>query len=315
MPNQPTAHRPILMTGSHRSGTTWAGAMLCLSEEAAYIDEPFNPGRRPGWAPRPFPHWYQYICPENEARYLPVFRDIFDLRYPLVAQLGQIRSLEHIKRAAGDWSHSIRCRRRRMLPLVKDPIAFMSAKWLADRFGARVVVMVRHPAAFAGSLKRLDWQFDFSEWLEQDLLMRDLLSPFADRIRDFAREKRDIVDQAILMWNVINNVARHYRETNPDWLFVRYEDLAETPVDRFRDLYRQLGLTWNDRIRDLVADHTGTGNVKEVSAADVGTIRRDSRAAKWTWWTRLTEQEIERVRTGVADVAGWFYSDADWIRV
>jgi hypothetical protein len=172
--------------------------------------------------------------------------------------------------------------------------------------------MVRHPAAFAGSLKRLNWQFDFGEWLDQEFLMRDLLGPFADRIREFAREERDILDQAILMWNVINSVARHYRETNPDWLFVRYEDLAETPVDGFHGLYRQLGLTWSERVRRLIAEHTRAGNVGEVPPADVGPIRRDSRAAKWTWWTRLTEQEIERVRTGVADVAGWFYSDADW---
>lgn len=288
--------------------------MLCLSEEAAYVDEPFNPGRRPGWAPRPFPFWYQYICRDNEEPYVPVFRDIFSLRYPLVRQVGQIRSVEHLKRAGGDWAHSIRSRRKHMRPLIKDAIAFMSAQWLADRFGARVVLMVRHPAAFAGSLKRLNWQFDFGTWLRQDLLMRDLLGPFADQMRHFAYEKRDIIDQAILLWNVMYSVVRRYRDINPEWLVVRYEDLAESPADGFRHLYEQLGLTWSEEVRALIADHTGAWNLKEVSPEAVGGIRRDSRAARRTWWTRLTEEEIERIRIGVAEVAQWFYEDEDWDR-
>jgi hypothetical protein len=307
-----SSHPPILVTGSHRSGTTWVGAMLCFSEEAAYIDEPFNPGRRPGWAPRPFDYWYQYICPENEKDYLPIFQDIFSLRYPVLPQLGQLRSIEHLKRGAGDWWHSIRCRRARMRPLVKDPIAFMSAQWLADRFGAQVVVMIRHPAAFASSLKRLNWRFDFGQWLEQELLMRDLLSPFAGQIRDFAHDERDIIDQAILMWNVMYSVTRLYRENNPHWRFVRYEEVAEAPLDELHRLYEGLGLTWSDRARALIAHHTTAENIKDVPPGEPGNIRRDSRAARWTWQSRLTEEEIERIRTGVAEGASSFYVDTDW---
>ncbi len=43
-------------------------------------------------------------------------------------------------------------------PLLKDPIAVLSAPWLERTFGMQVVFSVRHPAAFAASLKtaRLD---------------------------------------------------------------------------------------------------------------------------------------------------------------
>jgi len=34
--------KPILVTGSHRSGTTWAGRSLVLAPNTAYIHEPFN---------------------------------------------------------------------------------------------------------------------------------------------------------------------------------------------------------------------------------------------------------------------------------
>jgi len=34
--------KPILVTGSHRSGTTWAGKMISACPNVGYIHEPFN---------------------------------------------------------------------------------------------------------------------------------------------------------------------------------------------------------------------------------------------------------------------------------
>jgi hypothetical protein len=72
------------------------------------------------------------------------------------------------------------------VPLIKDPIALFAAEWLADVFGVRVVVLIRHPAAFAASLKRLNWTHPFGDFLAQPLFMRDLLAPFEEDIRRFA---------------------------------------------------------------------------------------------------------------------------------
>ena len=35
-------NNPILVTGSHRSGTTWVGKMLAADSDTAYISEPLN---------------------------------------------------------------------------------------------------------------------------------------------------------------------------------------------------------------------------------------------------------------------------------
>ena len=45
---------PILVTGSHRSGTTWAGQMLATAPGIGYIHEPFNCDIRMSVNPRPF---------------------------------------------------------------------------------------------------------------------------------------------------------------------------------------------------------------------------------------------------------------------
>jgi len=303
---------PILVTGSHRSGTTWVGKMLCRAPGAAYVHEPFSPLRSPGWTGRRIPFWYLYVCPENEQRYAAAFERVLDLRYPIGADLRGVRTARQAGQVALEWPRSLAARARGARVVLKDPIALFSAEWLAKRFGMEVVVMVRHPAAFAGSLKRLNWRFDFRNWAAQPLLMRDHLGPFADEIRAYAERERDIIDQAVLMWNAIHHTIAAYRERHPGWRFVKYEELADRPLEGFRDLARHLRIPWTSRLAAHVERNSAEGNPKEVPTLLHRSVRRDSRAAKRTWVLRLTPQERDRVRAGTAEVAGRFYSDQDW---
>ena len=43
---------PILVTGAHRTGTTWVGKMLSANSQTAYMSEPLNVLHRPGYSPR-----------------------------------------------------------------------------------------------------------------------------------------------------------------------------------------------------------------------------------------------------------------------
>jgi sulfotransferase family protein len=301
---------PILVTGSHRSGTTWVGKMLARAPGVAYVHEPFNPRRGPGWIGQRLPYWYLYVCPENEDRYLPLLARVMELRYPLGRTLAGARGVRPVGQALLEWSGSLGLQGAR--PLLKDPIALFSAEWLADRFEARPVVLIRHPAAFAGSLKRLDWRFDFRNWSEQPLLLRDHLSPFGDEIRDFARRERDIVDQAVLLWNAIHQVIRGYRSRHPDWTFLKYEDLAADPVPGFLDLFAALDLPWTEGIRADIERFSSERNVKEVPPILHRRVKRDSRAAARTWLHRLTAEERARIREGTAAVAAEFYGEEEW---
>lgn len=70
---------PILVTGIHRSGTTWVGKMLAASGQVTYINEPLNVQHRPGIFQAKVPYWYTYITRENEQLYLPAFELYFPL--------------------------------------------------------------------------------------------------------------------------------------------------------------------------------------------------------------------------------------------
>ena len=285
--------------------------MLAASPNVGYVHEPFNVHRWPNWVPARFPHVYMYLCRENEHLYERAMEDVLAFRYP-IRNIVSAHNGRQVRQAAAEFGLSLFYRLRRMRPLLKDPIALMSAEWLAERFDMRTVVMIRHPAAFASSIKRLSWRFDFQNWRDQPLLQRDLLGPYEDQVREFAEKEQDILEQAILMWNVLHHVIRGYEERHPDWSFVRHEDLSEEPLKGFRELYEKLDLAWDQFAEDAIVRSSTDETRKEVPTYLHRTVRRDSRAARWTWTTRLSPEEQQRVREGTAEVAARWYGDEDW---
>ncbi len=305
--------RPILVTGSHRSGTTWAGRMLCLSDEAGYIHEPFNPLLYPGWGAGRVPYWFLYVTEANERFYSPLFDDILAFRYHLGSNLAAVRGPKQAARLAQDLWAGGRHRLGKVRPLLKDPIALFSSPWIHQRYDADVLVMIRRPVAFAGSLKRLDWQFRFRGWLAQEELMTDHLRRWAPEMHRLAAGEGNIVDQAILMWNAMHTVIAGYKERFPEWRFARHEDLARDPAERFESLYRSFGLTWGPEVARRVLSFS-EGTPGEVPIRRHGSVKRDSGTATDTWKARLTESEKERVLTGTAEVARLFYEEDELSR-
>jgi hypothetical protein len=296
---------PILVTGSHRSGTTWVGRMLELSRQVGYIHEPMNPQYRPGWLSRSPPYSYYYICHENEAGFVNQWADV--LRYGLpLPQIREIRSPHDTSRLARNWLLALRYRARNLRPLVKDPIALFSAAWLYERYGFEVVVMVRHPAAFVSSLKRLAWRFDFNELLKQDLFMRDVAGPFAPEIESYARAPADLIPAGSLVWNLVYSTVDRYRTRFPDWTYIRHEDLAADPAGRFEAIYRRLGLSWTSEVSRGIQTHSGSQNPRETERADA--VARNSRGVLTVWRERLSAAEIEEVLGRTRDVATRFYT-------
>jgi hypothetical protein len=304
---------PILVTGAHRSGTTWAGRMLCAGGDAFYIHEPFNNVRRngPAWVPRPFPFWFYSLSPAD-AEYERLLQNVVAMRYPLLPALASVRSPAHLGRAGRDWALSLLARARRRRPLLKDPIALFSAERLAERFRMTVVVLIRHPAAFAASLKRLDWWFKFSNWLDQERLMRGDLAGYAEEIRRYVAGRKDLIDQAVLMWNCMYAVVERYRKDHPGWAFVRHEDLAADPPARFPELYAHCGLAWNTAAEAAVRKYSQSPDARPLTAARPTDIRRESRNTVSAWKRILTAEEIGRIRAGTRAVADALYEAKDW---
>lgn len=305
--------RGILVTGAHRSGSTWVGRMLAHSNEVQYIHEPFNLKCRKGICQAKFNHWYSYVDDdvENNTDIYAALSDTLNFRYAFGAELGEVKTTRDIGRAVRDSLKMSRGRFFQLRPLMKDPLALFSSEWLSHKFNMDVVILIRHPAAFVSSLKVKGWSFPFSHFLNQPILIERYLYPFKDEIYEYSVREKDLISQAILLWKITHYVILRYRERYPDWLYLRHEDLSRNPLDDFSDLYCQLDLKLTTKIKDRIQASSGKSNPKETSH-NIHNVNRDSAANIWNWKTRLSRDEIQKIYEGVGDIGKSFYGDIDW---
>src|SRR5439155_20878456 len=172
----------------------------------------FNPVRRPSWTGDTFRRHGEYVAGANGERFRAPIADVLRFRFPLRGQLRPALQPVGFARLAREYGRSLRSRLLGARPLVKDPDALFSAPWLEQTFDMDPVVTIRHPAAVVGSMKRLNWNFEFEWWAEQEPFIRDLAGPFAEDILSFARNRPSLVQGGILYWNVVYDVVSRFRE-------------------------------------------------------------------------------------------------------
>ncbi len=304
--------KPILVTGAHRSGTTWVGKMLAAGPQTAYVSEPLNVLHRRGVLNVPVEHWYTYICDQNEKGYLEGYQNLLKLKYNLGPELASLRSRKDWLRMGRDLAVFWRGRLAQARPLLKDPFAVFSLEWFAKRLGCQVVVTVRHPAAFASSLKRLGWPFDFADLLAQPLLMQAWLEPFRADMEAMQHSPQDLLGQAALLWKMIYVVVSQEKDRLPNIQVVKHEDLSLDPTGGFRTLYEALGLAYTSQIEKTILNSSSSENPSELSRSQVHSVRLDSRQNIQNWKKRLSSPEIERIRLETGEIAAAYYSDAEW---
>lgn len=302
---------PILVTGSHRSGTTWTGRVLASAPGLAYVDEPFRPDQRPGILDAGIDRWFAYAPDLDEKRLELELGRLLEGHYAFRAEMRALEKPRDLLRMLRDAFRFVRRRLRGDRVLLKDPIAVFSSAWIADTFDARVVVMVRHPAAFALSLKEKGWTHPFEHFLEQPRLMRNHLASYRRSIERFAREERSVVEQAALLWTLTYHVVSTFLRDRPSWIVVRHEDLAADPTPAFRDLFERLELPWTADTRRFLRSTSGAENPTRPSGR-AKDVRRDSRGLVGRWRDRLGNEEIDVLRRWAGDLASEWYAESSW---
>lgn len=276
-----TNNRPLLITGSHRSGSTWIGKVIEKSNEFVYLEESTSLNDIPG-SLSSINYWFQYIQNSDEA----IVKDLLTLNH---------NSLKQNKRA-----------------LFKDPLAFFSIDTFIDKLEANVLISVRHPAAFVSSLKRLGWSHDFNHFLEQEELMETFLYPFRDDIKTFSKTQKDIVEQGILLWNIINLNTLKFKQKYPQIYTVKHEDLSLNPMIEFKKIFDCFEISLNPEVKQYLLDTTNKDNDAEAQNNVTHQLYRDSKANIYNFKNRLTEEEIAKIRKGTEIVSHIFYDQVWW---
>ena len=301
--------RPILITGIHRSGSTWLGKVMGVSSELRYIHEPFNVAKN---IDIPFSHWYKYVSDCSSKKEQEVIK-----KYVISKQSLNIHRLIDRSRKAkylGQVKDAIKYELKYFIarPLIKDPIAFMAMEWIQKTFDADIIVLIRHPAAFIASLKVKDWRFDFKNLLSQDLLMEKELAEYKSEIEEIVNfekntGKSDLILQGILLWNCIYSITKKRNEkyqNSKNWIFVKHEDLSLHPKEELNNIFSKFNLKFTKEIQ-LEIENTTYGNSSNIWA-------RDSVKNISTWKDRLDKEEIKLIKKKTFKIWNYFYDEDDW---
>ena len=261
---------PILITGSHRSGTTWVGKILSANSDTQYIFEPFNIENIEPCHSYPLKYWQTYIeglDNTSKHHFLEALAECFSYRYQ--PALSNDYAWHYAARLKLKWTwDNLQKRRQKLRPLSKDPIALLSAPILAKVFGMQVVCMIRHPLAFVSSIKKWQWTYPFSHFLEQPKLITDLFPEERLRITQFAETEHNYVEQATLLWILFHKVIKQYQQNHPQWIFKRHEDLVLNPLTEYKQLYSDLNLPYTDQVIATITSFTDQSKNKSKKQED-----------------------------------------------
>ena len=281
----------ILVAGAQRSGTTWTSRVLGCAPGTRIVNEPDSFVSDLAAAPTVKELGYMPIlapCDSAPTAYERVWQFAFvggwpwDRWRPAIAVGRQIRRLPAPVRdpfVTGLMRATGRTRPRPEHVVVKSVNSCFSLEWIVSRFEPRVVVTVRNPMAVVSSWRDIGIT---APYLATHPLVRERLvnayglpeppSPAADELEHVA-------------WSVgLHAFALKLAcDRHPDWLVVEHEAMCADPKHAFRELYRDLGLTWPREAEHYLdsANQPGEGFA----------VLRVTQEAPHRWRSRLSPHE------------------------
>lgn len=304
-----SSNLPILISGAHRSGSTWVGNVISSAKGIAYLHEPFNP-IYPSYTSAPIDKWYLHISGNESIRYYDCFKNTLNWKYKPFKRLASVNSFFRAQMLLKYWWIFQKNKGKRMC--MKDPIALLSVDWLYKEFDIQPLLLVRHPAAFAYSLKRKNWTFPFKDLLEQEDLMDGLLVEYKNEIQKFTLNEQNIIDQASLIWNILHSVIAHYKIKYPNWYVVKHEDISVNPLQEFSKIFEYFDLDLDAQVKDYILNTTDAKNPKGTKANEE-LLKRDAKANISYWQHKLSIEEISRIKMLTANVWPQFYDEKSWM--
>ncbi|GGD84797.1 sulfotransferase [Planktosalinus lacus] len=293
----------ILITGATRSGSTWVGNVIGAHPKVDNIIEPFNLNRINRYKIIDLDYWFPKVTERSEIGLQIKVRKL--IKYYLNTNFFYLitNSYKSYEGHSILISNKKRLRRAwRPIKMIKDPIAVFSVPWLVKEFDLNPVILIRHPAAFALSIKDKNWWFDFDDFLRQPIFFSDGLESLKDEVIQYQKDikEKDIVDNAALLWKIIYAQVGIYQEKNPEWYFITHETLSLNPIIEFQKLFEYLELPFTNQVKDYIQ--------KSTKAKDHGKHFRDSLTNAIKWKKNLSQEEQQRIAKLTSPIYERFYN-------
>ncbi len=272
--------RPIFITGSHRSGTTWVAAMLAYPG-VWYLHEPFNPNK--GKWDEPF-------------SYVPVKTSRSDVD----------RMLDRIQKGGARWALRGPHASSPLMPMrwahvrykqlmIKDPHACLMADYITRKLHTRTIALFRHPVGFVRSVMQLGWPsvLSLQAFLRCPELLDEQLSGQVDLVRKHAYDEG--LESSAVLHACLCKVLWVATEMNPEIIPVRFEDLAMDPIHQFKLLVDKLNLSYSEEVQRWHIDMTQS-KTQEPANQNPHEVKRNSSTMAWKWRREVKSSDVVRIR-------------------
>lgn len=308
----PQKHRWLFVTGCPRSGTTFLGDMLSQPITVNPLIEPFNPHGGMPWVHQRYLYYPALRAMDSQMR--ANFEDFFAYRFKqeliIHVQDSRLKQLRKRLFMSGNQLAVIRAKLNPVsrFTLIKDPIAVFLTDVFLEMRPMSVFALVRHPLSYAGSLKRLGWNFEIDSMLDQPELRERYLYDFGQRAK---HGRAAGLEAAAWIWLAINRYLVELKQRHPEVDLLFHEEMSKTPLASVRRCYARAGLPWDMKKEAYVRDLT-EGTHKETPRAGVAhDFKRKSDDIFRQSVALLSDQERDEVLRIVEPLAEKLYGGVE----
>lgn len=280
----------LIITGMHRSGTTFLGRVMEQSGFYDYIHEPFSPR----FGIEGVPHRYSYLdlegCANEPLRH--TLDDLHDLKMvfklPRVEESFAKKAARRVIRSHGHLG----LLKHRLTPwkkevLFKDPFLSLCGGYLVKTFPeVKIIYAVRHPLALYRSIMRMGWQFDFADILAQPELVNRYGADFADKLATATT----VPEQVAYLWKILYRVIdEQSRALGNKALVFKHEDFCEDPHARITSAFAFLGREIPEPVNRFINKKMFGGKVMPKGDT-LHDFARNSKDLAWAWQKKYTPE-------------------------
>ncbi len=245
-----------IIAGFGRSGTTWIQDVLAKANSMRAVFEPMHPRHVEGadafahryisennQEPELFQFLHRYFC----GNYRSLWADYRLIKHHLLPRRHHLTSFQEIrklrKRYLAFRDNFLRYNKQRQNPrrIVKIIRANMMLSWLQAKFSARIVFVIRHPAAVVLSQMNARRSWDPYSYIDRYRADSGLLEILDANTRRLLFQTLEDIEAYTLCWCIENTVALE-QANRQGILVVHYERLMSRGLPEWQRILSALDL-------------------------------------------------------------------------